>query len=78
MNTSQFHLSNWQGQGPVWAIPIFFGYLSEHSHSHTALILLLEILPATCILLPVCFHGLSYSNVSLVHLINRTVSGNHM
>ena len=45
MNTWQFHLWNKQGVGPMWTISISFlftvNHLSEHSHSHTGLILLI-------------------------------------
>ena len=44
INSSQFHLSNWQGVGTVWAIHVSFvytGLLSKQSYSHTGLILLI-------------------------------------
>ena len=38
MNTWQFHLSNWQGVGPVWAMSISFVYtgllVGAFSQSH--------------------------------------------
>ena len=42
MNTSRFHLLNWQGVGQSRPSPFLLftlDYLSEHSHSHTSLIL---------------------------------------
>ena len=56
MNTSQSHLSNWQVQGPVWAIPIFFVYTGllvwAFSQSHS---LNLTYYLKSCRLLAFCF-----------------------
>ena len=88
MNTWQFYLSNWQWVVPVWAIFVSFVYtgllvwamlMITLSHNHTSLIFLsLEIFSVTCILLSVCLYGWSNSNVFLIHLPIRTVSGDHM
>ena len=59
MNTWQFHLLNWEGLGLVWAISVCFftsDYLSEHSHCHTGVILLIiRNLPSYLHLALCCF-----------------------
>ena len=61
MNTWQSHLLNWQEVRLVWVISGSFftqDYFSEHSYSHTSLILLIAyVFPVTCILLSVCLCG---------------------
>ena len=52
--------------------------LPEHFHSHIGFILMLEIFNATYILLSICLYGWSNSNVSLIHLTIRIISGVHL
>ena len=53
-------------------------YLSEHLHSDTGVILIVaRSLPVTCIFLSDCLYGWSNSNVSIIYLTIRTISGNH-
>ena len=53
-------------------------YLSEHLHSDTGVILIVaRNLPVTCIFLSDCLYGWSNSNVSIIYLTIRTISGNH-
>ena len=53
-------------------------YLSEHSYSHTKLILLIAyVFPVTCTLLSVCLCGWSNSNVPLIYLTIRTLTLPH-
>ena len=53
-------------------------YLSEHLHIDTGLILIVpRNVPVTCIFLSNCLYGWSNSNVTLIYLTIRTISGNH-
>ena len=54
-------------------------YLSEHSYSHTSLILLIAyVFFVTCILLSVCLCGWSNSHVPLIYLTIRSFRRLHV
>lgn len=52
--------------------------LSIPTTTHSQSYLLLEIFPATCILLSACLYGRSSLKVFLIHLTIRIVSGVHL
>ena len=83
MNICHFHLSNWVGVGPVRLISISFdytgllvwGFLQPHKLNITCCLKSFLLL-AFCSLLGL--YGWSNSNVPLIYLNIRTVSGDHM
>ena len=83
MSICHFHLSNWVGVGPVRPISVSFyytgllvwGFLQPHKLNITYCLKSFLLL-AFCSLLGL--YGWSNSNVPLIYLNIRTVSGDHM
>lgn len=71
MNTWQFHLSNWQRTGPMWIIRFCLHWITC-----LRILILFIALNLPCYLHFVfCMCGWSKSNMSLINLTIRTISG---